>query len=78
VAGTEEVTLDACASKEVTFTTAKDVAGTYSVDVNGLTGSFTVAAPAAAPPAPPKAKPFGWIIAGIIAGVVILVVLIFR
>ncbi|MBA7631740.1 hypothetical protein ES703_39275 [subsurface metagenome] len=39
---TEEVKVSAGFSKEVTFTISKDIAGTYSVDVNGLTGSFTV------------------------------------
>jgi len=42
VAATEEVTVSAGFSKEVTFTISKDIAGTYSVDVNGLTDSFTV------------------------------------
>ena len=42
VATTKEVTVSAGFSKEVTFTILKDIAGTYSVDVNGLTGSFTV------------------------------------
>jgi hypothetical protein len=38
---TKEITL-AGGSETVTFTTAKDEAGTYSVDVNGLQASFTV------------------------------------
>ena len=42
VAATKEVTVSAGFSKEVTFTISKDIAGTYSVDVNGLTDSFTV------------------------------------
>ena len=49
VVATEEVTLNAGASEEVTFTTAKDVAGSYSVVVDGLSGSFTVVAPEVAP-----------------------------
>ncbi len=53
VAETKEVTLEASASKEVTFTTSKDVAGSYSVAVDGLTGSFTVKA--VPPPAPAPA-----------------------
>jgi len=42
VVATKEVTLAGGASQKVTFTATKDVAGTYSVDVSGLTGSFTV------------------------------------
>ena len=82
---TKEVTLKAGASKEVTFTTSKDAAGSYSVDVNGLSGSFTVkerpappVTPAPTPPPPPVApptpeKPFNWpLVGGIIAGVVVV------
>jgi hypothetical protein len=46
VVATKEVTLIGGASQEVTFTTTKDVAGTYTVDVNGLTGEFVVRSPA--------------------------------
>jgi len=54
VEATEEVTLSAGTSQGVTFTTARDVAGTYTVDVDGLSGSFTVKEkPAPPPPAPP-------------------------
>jgi len=56
VVASEEVTLAAGASEEITFTAAKDVAGSYSVAVNGLTGSFTVR-PARIPPAPPPVAP---------------------
>ncbi len=42
VVATKEVTLAGGASQSVTFTITKDVVGTYSVDVSGLTGSFTV------------------------------------
>ena len=64
---TKEVTLDAGASEEVTFATAKDVAGSYSVDVNGLSGSFIVGE-----------SPINWpILGGVIAGVVIVGLIIF-
>ncbi|GAJ20606.1 unnamed protein product, partial [marine sediment metagenome] len=76
---TREVTLSAGATFLLTFTTAKDVAGSYSVDVNGLSGSFTIVArppvyptkiPPPAPPAPPT-KPFNWpLVGGTITGVV--------
>jgi hypothetical protein len=78
-----KVTLDAGASEEVTFTTAKDVAGTYSVAVDGVSGSFTVKEKPTLPPPPPEkeappAKPLNWpLIGGIIAAVVIVGLLIF-
>ncbi len=53
VAATKDVTLAGGASQKVTFTTAKDAADTYAVNVDGLTGSFTVKPP----PAPPPVKP---------------------
>jgi len=81
VEATREVTLDAVASKEVTFTTSKDKAATYSVDVNGLSGSFKVkekVVPAPAPaqepePAPPAKPPVNWpVVGGIIGGVIVV------
>jgi len=49
VAATKEVTVSAGLSKEVIFTISKDIAGTYSVDVNGLTDSFVVKEAVATP-----------------------------
>jgi len=67
---TKEVTVAAGASEQVNFTTSKDVAGTYSVDVNGLTGSFEVVLP-------PK-PPINWpLIGGIIGGVIVVGLLIY-
>lgn len=43
---TRSVTLDVGKSTTVTFTVSEDVAGTYTVNVAGLTGSFVVTAPA--------------------------------
>jgi len=90
VEATKNVTLNAGASEEVTFTTAKDVAGSYSVDVNGLSGSFTVKEKPAPPPTPtptPSPTPVptptptpgvNWpLIWGIIGGVVVVGVIIF-
>jgi hypothetical protein len=61
VEATKDITLNPGASGEVTFTTTKDVAGTYSVDVNGLTGSFIVKEKvvplAPAPPPTPAPAP---------------------
>jgi len=59
VVATESVTLAGGASEEVTFTTLKDVAGTYAVDLNGLPGTFVV-----------KAGLNWWLIGGIIAAIV--------
>ena len=39
---TKIVTLGAMASQKITFATTKNASGIYSVDVNGLTGSFEV------------------------------------
>ncbi|GAI28495.1 unnamed protein product, partial [marine sediment metagenome] len=80
VEATEEVTVSAGASKKVTFTASRDTAASYSVDVSGLSGLFTVkAAPPATPvPAPPLTPPgaeptVNWpLVGGIIAGVVIV------
>jgi len=78
---TREVTLAGGASETVTFTTAKNIAGTYTVDVDGLIGSFTVReAPPPPPPVevPPVKAPVNWpLIGGIIAGVVIVGLVIF-
>ena len=84
VEATEEVTLKAGISGEATFTTTKDVAGSYSVEVNGLSGSFTVRrvptptptpTPIPTPPAPPPtpAELFNWaLVGGIIAAVLVV------
>ena len=53
VEASQEISIDAGASQEVTFTTAKDVAKTYSVDVNGLGGTFVVTEETEAPPVSP-------------------------
>jgi len=88
VAATEEVTLAGGASQKVTFTTVKDFAGTYIVDVNGLAGKFEVMAPTPTPtptpapaptPTPPAPTPgvINWyLIGGIIAGATIIGVVI--
>lgn len=80
VEASEKVTVSAGASKKVTFSTAKNTAGSYSVEVDGLTDSFTVRL---APPLPvpiliPPAKPINWfLIGGVIAGVVAAAVTFF-
>jgi len=54
----KEVTLEGGTSEEVTFTTARDVAGTYAVEIGGLVGTLRVkAAPALAPTPTPAPEP---------------------
>jgi len=60
--GTEDVTLAGGTTQKVTFTTSKDTAGTYIVNVGALSGTFTVKTPTA--PANPI---IGIIIVGSIA-----------
>lgn len=82
VVATEEVTLAGGASQEVTFITVMDIAGTYTVDVNGLVGEFMVmvaptppappAPPAPPPPALPAPEANWWLIGSIIAAVVVI------
>ena len=68
VVDTKYVTLDGGASQKVTFTATKDAAGTYTVTVDGLSGTFTVKAPIV----PVKPGPNWWLIGGIIAAVIII------
>jgi hypothetical protein len=42
VEGSQTVTLAAGSTQNVKFSTSKNIPGTYNVDVNGLTGSFTI------------------------------------
>ena len=78
---TKEITLAGGASETVTFTTSGNKAGSYSVDVDGLTGSFTVkeVVEEPPPPAPPEVKPeFNWpVLGGIIGGVVVVALIVF-
>lgn len=62
--------LDAGSTKDVSFSVTREVAGTYTVFINGLSGMFTVLPP----PAP--AKPINWFAVGgvIAAGVAVVVV----
>jgi len=77
IEATKSVTVDPGTSKPISFTTIKNTAGTYSVEVEALTGSFTVKEKPVAPP-PPPAKPISWwLIGGIIAAVVAIAFAIF-
>jgi len=62
--------------KQVVFTTAKAVPGTYQVSVNGMTGQFTVLAPRTVQASVPSSQDIGlgtWGIAAIIAVAVALI-----
>ena len=81
----KKVVLNAGASEPVSFTISKEAAGTYSVDVNGLTGTFGIkqepapVTPAGPMPAPAQAINW-WLIGAIIGGVVgmVLILLLVR
>ena len=57
VVDTKDVSLAGGASQQVTFTIVKDVAGTFAIRVDGLSGSLVVKTPTA-PPVPPKPAAF--------------------
>lgn len=71
VVETKQVTLDGATSEAITFTTTIDDAGTYSVTIDGLTGTFEVKE-AASPPPPEEVR--RWRIAIIITAVTIAIV----
>lgn len=75
---TKYATLDPGASSRVSFTTSRDTADSYAVDVNGLTSSFTIKEKPAPPtPTPVPSKPVSWpVIGGIICGIVALAAII--
>ena len=69
----KEVILGVGNSEKVSFNTTKDVGGTYTVSVNGLSGIFTVKPVGAL--IPTLAKPINWgLIGSIIAGCVVVIV----
>ena len=73
----KSITLAPGKSQSISFSVIKAEAGSYSVTVEGLSGSFTVAAPVPPAEAPPE-KPINWpLLGGIIAGVVVVGLIIF-
>ena len=70
----ETVTIAAGESQDVSFNVTREEAGTYTVAVNGLSGSFAVVAPVVAPAKPGVNWP---LTGGIIGGVVVVGLLIF-
>ncbi|MBA5942710.1 MAG: PGF-CTERM sorting domain-containing protein [Methanophagales archaeon] len=77
---TRDVTLAGDATETVTFTVTKDVEATYSVEVDGLTDNFVVAAPVEEPPVEEPPVPgvpgFGAVLA--IAGLLAVAYLVLR
>ena len=69
----KSVTVAAGSSEDVSFSVIREEAASYSVVVDGLSGSFTIAAPA-----PLEKPPINWpVLGGIIAGVVVVGLLLF-
>lgn len=88
IVDTKEIIVDGGGSQKVTFTTTKNVAGTYMVNVDGLAGEFTVKgpdapayspAPSPEPPPPVTPKPAKWwLIGSILAAYIILFIVVWR
>jgi len=80
----KEVTLAPEAVETIVFTVTRDASSTYSIKVNGLSGSFTVkpVPPPAPTPTPrpvlPVPQPINWwLIGGIIGGMIALGLLVY-
>jgi len=75
----KDVILAPNAVKAIVFTVTRDEPGTYSIEVNGLTGSFSVKpVPPPAPAPTPPAKPFPWpLVGGIIGGGIVLSLVVY-
>jgi hypothetical protein len=67
----KEITVAGHTSQQVTFTTMKATAGTYTVTIDGQSGTFTVG-----PTLPPPTVINWWLIGGIICGIVIIAVIV--
>ena len=82
VEATQRIVLAGSASQTVSFTTSRYQVGSYSVDVNGIPGYFTVSAAATPPPTTPTptpqppAGPSRWLIGGILAAAVTAVTIL--
>lgn len=75
----KSVTVGPNGSEQLTFTVTKNVAGTYSVDLDGLTGSFTVIGEPinGSSDSSDSSFPTVPVVVGIVAAVVIVGLLIF-
>jgi hypothetical protein len=77
----KEITLGAGASETVSFSATKDMAGNYTVDINGMTGEFAVKttpppSPTGAETATSEKTSFNWKLIFIFGGPVIIVVVL--
>ncbi|MFC1957812.1 SwmB domain-containing protein, partial [Chloroflexota bacterium] len=54
---TKQITLDPGESKLISFDVVKDIADTYSIEVGGLTGTFTILEKTVEPPVPTQPVP---------------------
>ena len=74
---TQTVDIAANGSEEVTFIVSRDVAGSYTVDVGGLTDRFTVEATPAPSESQTQSGPMNWpVLWGVVGGVVVLVLIL--
>jgi len=71
------VLVEPLSSKEILFTVSKNEPGTYSVDLDGLTGSFTVTGESIEESTSDSSFPTIPVVIGVVAAVVILGVFIF-
>jgi len=79
---TKDVTIAAGGSEVVTFSVAEEEVGSYTVAIDGLSGSFEVVAPtsspAPAPASPPAKSAINWpVLIGVIAAVLVVGALVF-
>ncbi|MDD4876516.1 MAG: CARDB domain-containing protein, partial [Dehalococcoidales bacterium] len=73
VVETKDVNIDSGASQKVTFTIDKNELGTYSVNVSGLSGSFTVQEEIEIPAADTEVVNWWlWIIVGLVGAAVVV------
>lgn len=81
LAATMDVNLSGKSNQTVTFSTSRDTAGSYSVEVNGLKSSFTVKGPATPTTTTPGTEPApfnGWLVySGIIVAVIAIAAVVF-
>jgi len=73
----KSVTVAADSSQSVSFTVTREEAASYSVVVDGQSGSFVVVAPAPPPPPPPSPTAINWLVLGPIIAVIVVGLLIF-
>ncbi|MFH0847454.1 MAG: CARDB domain-containing protein, partial [Chloroflexota bacterium] len=77
VEATKEVSVLGGTSKEVSFSSTKAVPGTYTVEVDGLKGSYVVYEPEAVVTPPPSKLPLIIAIIGGLAGIIVIVLIYF-